>query len=567
MSTAIERPQIFWLRDTLWNLYGDFKSQLFDGHGLRLDEWKRQERATLVKSGAGRTIYRVRLPELDLYVKHFRVTTAFNLVHQVFRQGRAEKEFHLARLLKESGISTIEPVALGERWRNGVLFESYLLSEAIPNGLTLYELIECFIRPGRLDFPPELRIQFAEQIGRLAATIHESGIEHRDLHEKNIIVQKQSSEQYRFFILDLHELKIHRPLNWEKAIKDLARMGRYFTLRTSTIDRYRFFRSYALARGIPMSQLRALSRDVEDQTMASRADFWRRRDIRPQRKNPRVTEYQAPGAKAYALQDIPEETVRKLMSDSEGPFRDSVVHWWKIGRGTRVAEVELPTIRRGQTLIYKQYLFKGWHESAAAVARENQATRSWKYGGSLLLRELPTPRPLVLIHRMRCGLPHTSYLLTERVPNSQTITQYLERHLRDLEPPESRHILLGVLEKAAKLLRKLHERGVSHRDLKASNVLASTGEDLADPDLWLIDLDGVQTWLEVPERHRVQNLARFYVSFHHRPWLTRTDCLRFLKLYLGRHFKRERWRSLWEQVRSHAERKIARNLRRGRSVV
>lgn len=562
------QQQIFWIGDTLWNLYGDNKDQLFDANGLRLPQWKQQGRAVLVKNGSGRTIYHVRLPDLDIYVKHFRATTPINLLHQMVRRGRAEKEFHLAHRLKECGVDTIKPVALGERWHRGVLLESYLITETIPDGLTLYELIERFVLTDRMVFPPSMRFYFADELAKLAATIHAAGLEHRDLHERNIIVQPQPGGGYRFFLLDLHELRVHRELNWNRATRELARMGRYFTIRTTQTDRFRFFRKYAQYRGIAPEKIRELSRKVEHETMESRADFWRRRDTKPQNRASKIQEYSIPGARAYALSEIPEATVKRLMQDPDLPFQQSVLHWWKIGRGTRVAEVELPEIRRGDTLIYKQYYFKGWHESLAALFRQNQASRAWNCGAALLLRELPTPQPLVLIHKMRFGLPVTSYLVTERVPDALTISRYLERHLPGLEQEEQKRIVRGVIEEAAMLLRRLHERRVTHRDLKASNILVSTTDDPAHPKLWLIDLDGVQTWQTVPDKHRLQNLTRFYVSFHRSPWISLSDRLRFLKIYLGRRFRdRPHWKSLWSKILDQAERKIRRNLRQGRSVV
>ena len=228
----------------------------------------------------------------------------------------------------------------------------------------------------------------------------------------------------------------------------------------------------------------------------------------------------------------------------------------------------LPTIRSTETLIYKQYYFKGWHESLAALFRPNQATRAWTCGAALLLRELPTPRPLALIQRLRFGMPIASYLITERVPNADTILRYLDSRLPELPVAERRRVIRGVIAQAALLLRKLHDRGVTHRDLKASNVLVSPTDDLAHPRLWLIDLDSVQTWQTIPHGRRVQNLARFYVSFHQSPWITLTDRLRFLRLYLARGFSdKSGWKELWRSIRRQAERKIQRNLRQGRSVV
>lgn len=569
MSVSVQQQQqVFWIGDTLWNLYGNVRQRLFDNQGLRLEHWKEQGLATLIKQGPGRTIYRVRLPGLDLYVKHFRATTFVNFLHQLIRQGRAEKEFQLAHLLEECGVATVKPVALGERRRNGMLLESFLLTETIPNGLTLYELIEHCVMNQRMPFPPSRRFHLTRELARLAALIHQAGIEHRDLHERNIVAQANLEGNYRLFLLDLHELRLHKPLEWASACKELARMGRYFTLRTTVTDRYRFFVHYARSRGFSTERIRALASKTEHATLLSRADFWRRRDTRSPYKNSRLQEYRIGGMQIFAASEIPEETVRRLAADPDAPFHDHVVYWWKIGRSTRVAEVDLPTIRRGETLIYKQYNFKGWHESLAALFRSNQATRAWNWGAALLLRELPTPRPLVLIHKLRLGLPVTSYLITERVPDSLTINRYLQRHLANMDAKEGKRLIRGVLTESAYLLRKLHDRGVSHRDLKASNILASYSDDIAHPHLWVIDLDGVQTWHTVPERHRIQNLTRFHVSFHNNPWVSRADKLRFLRIYLGRAFAdKNRWKLFWHSIREHTEKKIARNLRKGRSIV
>ena len=569
LAPALEQ-QVFWLGDTLWNLYGDAKDRLFDANGLRLEQWKQEGRATLIKSGAGRTIYRVRLAGLDLYVKHFWATTRLSLLHQMIRQGRADKEFHLAHLLDECGVQTIKPVAFGERRRHGVLLESYLLTEAIPDGLTLYELIEQHILTGRVPFPPEARFRFAAELAKLTATIHQTGIEHRDLHEKNIVVRPMPDGTYRFYLLDLHELQIHRPLGWTRALKELGRMGRYFTLRTSTVDRLRFFKRYAELRGLAPDTIKSLARDAERVVLTSRAEFWRRRDTRPARKNLRIVRYETSSARAFAVEELAAETVYRLMADPDAPFDPddgAVKHWWKIGRATRVAEVDLPAIRSGSALIYKQYYFKGWHESIAALFRRNQASRAWNCGASLLLRELPTPRPLLLIHRLRFGLPITSYLITERVPDSMTIDRYLDRYLAQLDPTRRQRGQRALLIAAARLLRKLHDRRVTHRDLKATNVLVSANEDIENPKLWLIDLDGVQTWQAVPEKQRIQNLTRFYVNFHQRSEISLSDRLRFLRIYLGRGFRdRLQWKRLWHTILQEAEKKIQRNQRLGRGL-
>jgi len=551
-----------------WRVLPHYRSLLFDERGLRLSQWKDEGSAALVKAGAGRTIHRVRVPGADVYVKHFRAINPISLIHQCLRQGRAHKEFEVALELAELGVPTITPVALGERRRGGLLLESYLISESIADGMTLFDLIDRRLLASGEPIDPTLRFHLADELGVLAARIHNAGVEHRDLHERNIIVRPKDDGGLELFMLDLHELRRRPGGDWRWAERDLGRMGRYFTLRTSAADRRRFFRAYAAERRWPRSDTRVRAKLLEREVIESRADFWRRRDQRGPAKYNRINEFQSAGVKAYAVPELPSDFVHRVMAEPDAVFRH-VVAWWKQGRSTRVAAVDMPAIRRADPLVFKQYFFKGWHESLSTVMRPNQAERAWNHGAALLLRELPTPRPLMLVHKTVAGLPVTSYLLCERVPGAMGLCDYLEGKIAETrDPRQKRRVIEGVVDETARLLRMLHDRRVTHRDLKASNVLAEPTDDPAKPKLWLIDLDGVTTWKSVPERHRVQNLARINVSFWRCEWLTLADRLRFLRIYLGRDFYNRALRKrFWHAVAADTTAKIERNLRRGRTIL
>ena len=70
----------------------------------------------------------------------------------------------------------------------------------------------------------------------------------------------------------------------------------------------------------------------------------------------------------------------------------------------------------------------------------------------------------------------------------------------------------------ARLVRRMHVRGVYHRDLKANNILAR------GDDLWVIDLDRVDFMLSVDRPERVLNLAQLNGAIG--APATRTDRLR-----------------------------------------
>ena len=105
----------------------------------------------------------------------------------------------------------------------------------------------------------------------------------------------------------------------------------------------------------------------------------------------------------------------------------------------------------------------------------------------------------------------------------------------------------------------MHDRQVSHKDLKAPNILVTPAGDPV-----LIDLVGVTTGRAVPEPQRVRELTRLAASFVDSPAVTRGDRLRLLAAYLGAN--RGDWKSWWACVASGVRAKVRRNANLGRPL-
>jgi hypothetical protein len=65
----------------------------------------------------------------------------------------------------------------------------------------------------------------------------------------------------------------------------------------------------------------------------------------------------------------------------------------------------------------------------------------------------------------------------------------------------------------------------------------------------------------------VQNLARLHASFLAMPLVTRTDKLRFLRMYLNWALVgRSNWKGWWNEIAAATRAKAARNAKRGRPL-
>jgi tRNA A-37 threonylcarbamoyl transferase component Bud32 len=183
-------------------------------------------------------------------------------------------------------------------------------------------------------------------------------------------------------------------------------------------------------------------------------------------------------------------------------------------------------------------------------------------GHGLIERQLPTPRPLAMIHRY-CGhlLPMEGYLVTEKVPDAWGLPEAVQA-TRD-----PKRIRLWA-ERLARWVRRMHDRGVSHRDLKAPNILLQHATtDPANAAPVFIDLVGVRVSSRaVPWPRRAKDLARLNASFLAMPHITRTERLRFLLTYLRTGERVLDWKKWWRAVSGATLAKVAKNRRANRQL-
>jgi hypothetical protein len=254
-----------------------------------------------------------------------------------------------------------------------------------------------------------------------------------------------------------------------------------------------------------------------------------------------------PAANGFAVRDLPPGLVREWLADPDAVFTQPGVRILKDSRTSTVAELTVGS----RSVIYKRFNVKSHLAPVKNLLRPSPALRSWVLGHGVRDRGLPTARPLAVFHRRSLGLPTTGYVVFEKVPDALTLSEAVERY----------GAARAWAERLGRLLRLMHERQVSHRDLKAPNILMSGDEPV------LIDLVGVEAGRPVPDEVRVRDLARLNASFLGSPHVTRTDRLRVLRAYrLWALRGRGDWKSWWVRVAEATEAKAARNARTGRPL-
>ncbi len=144
----------------------------------------------------------------------------------------------------------------------------------------------------------------------------------------------------------------------------------------------------------------------------------------------------------------------------------------KIGNTSQVCR----TVWNGRQIVIKRYNHKGAIHSLRHAVKMSRARRSWIHGHRLRFLGVSTPEPLACIERWRGLLVWCSYIVTEYVAGCR-----LDHFLCDeAVSTEDRR---EQMEQVENLLGRLHDCGISHGDMKHSNILIGPdGPVLTDLD-------------------------------------------------------------------------------------
>ncbi len=575
--------RMFKFPDWEWSQFGDVGWWSRDGwgavllgpSGLRLDEWREQGRLSTVKAGPHRVVYRVDLPQGIIYIKHFLVPDYRAMFRQWVRRGKGRNEAKRSQHLSSIGVPTITPVALGERRKRKFLFENYLVTLAISSAIPLDEFVEEHLPELTEPARSQIRQRLARALAALTARLHDMGLLHQDFHPGNVMVRLSSENVPELFMIDLDALRKSRDVPWKVARQNLALLDHYFWLRSTRTDRYRFLKAYLKNRGERPPEVREFARGIEGLTRLWAERLWRRSGRRCRSSNKYFEVYPGRTTWCVASRDLDRTEIASLLEDPDLPFKKATTKLLKNSRTTTVAETTFLVRGQPTRVVYKRFNRKKWLDPWLTLFRPSRAWRSWQAGQDLVSRGIPTPQNLGFVSRGRSFkqaplswfLPHETYLITIKHENVVDLQTYARKVLPSLPEADRRHRIRSLTVSLAQLVRALHERSLSHRDLKASNVLISLDTEAGQNQLSLIDLVGVRLQYPIPMSRRVQNLARLCISLDMVPGRSRTDALRFLRLYLPRGLSPlNDWKGFWRSIDKAMGHKRLRNQRRGRPL-
>lgn len=500
-----------------------------------------------VKQGVDREVIRFCWHGHDVHVKCFCAprTLARRLMH--WWQTPAEREYRKLQAAATRRIAAPESLgfAISPDGR------SYLMTATVSDAVPLSHFMEV-----KTNGRPLLRRAVFRALGRFLAELHVAGLYHRDLHPGNILVRMLPNQTPQFLLVDFGPIRVGVSLSFRRTWGNLAMLNRWFILRSTRTERLRCWLEYVQQRKRLQSGWKpneSLPCRIERAAEKGNRRLWRRWAYRCLTSNNRFVHTQERNAELFRVRDVPFPDHWATWCRPTPPATAGFV--FKVSRSSWVIVHDLwlngtprPVIvkwMRG-TSRWREWIRRWWAPADL---------RAWIHGHRLRDCLLPTPRPLAL-YRAKDG--RGSLLVTDYLSSSIDLrAAILSAH------PKLRRQRLQVV---ARLVRRLHQRGWAHRDLKATNILLqrdSNGEESA----WIIDLAGAWRPIRLTHARRQRDLARLHASFHDMLGLTRTDRLRFLQWYWGERSQwKKAWKKWWYRIQQASERKKHQNVRRGRPL-
>jgi len=410
----------------------------------------------------------------------------------------AEREWRTAVALRAAGVAVAEPVGRSRATARGG--SPLLLTRWIEDGRTLAAWWEA-------ERDAAARRALARRVGELVGALHRARLAHRDLHPANVIVDGVGAP----WLVDLGRA---RRAGAATRAADWHALHHSFACRARAVDR---LRALAASGQLPRERTRrhAFLRRLERAAEQSRQRFLRHHEQRCDGRGRAFRPLAWPTARGVARRDAPAPLVAWFEQRLGGARRLAALRG---EAGLLAAAGARPIhVTRDSELWRLEVAGRAWavkwfddRGTLRRALRGSRARRAWRNAFRLRMADVATPAAQLLLEERSLARRPQSVLVTEFLDGATMLHHHVGR---------AGQAAASALAAAARLVARLHDEGLSQRDLKAENVLVA-----ADGSVALVDLDGIaRRVLDLPRVAR--DLARLNASFRDRgEAMTRVRC-------------------------------------------
>ena len=489
-------------------------------------------------------------PEIPaLYLKEYHLPNFLDGIKNLFHSP-AEREWDVAHKITKKDVPTFTPLAVGKFRRFGLLKKNYLISKSIDGAKPLKEYLpDCYPDQAGGDAPEKRSV--IEGLAQFVKDLHQKGIFHQDFHSGNILIGKDDKGKVHFYLMDLHRVKLQSTLTDRQRIQNLASLNTGLNQTTQKTERLRFLKAYFKGDGKEEANYPRFARLIEATTDKMMKKMWHKRDKRCMKNNKYFVPFKSDTCKGSINRDFYSPELLDLLHNPDRAFTEPRSIVIKDSNTTSSCFIPLKTAGKKVELHIKRYNYQNIFYALKNLFRTSRGKRVWKVANCWVLRNIPTPLPVAFLEQRKGRLLMKSFFITQKIDQSLPLISLFQKGTTN-SPDEIFKIRNELLQQGAHILRKMHERGVCHGDLKASNILVQKKAGQKEK-LYLVDLDSARVKKSVKEDDKIRDLARLNASLLDTRAISTPDRLRLLQYYLrqtGDQKVEEYWKMILERTQN-----------------
>lgn len=458
--------------------------------------------AKVIKQGPHRTVCRWEAESGEFYLKQFHQPDMRTRLRHWLRRSQAHWELSRHQRAEQRGMPTTEVVAIGQAAAWGG--ESALITRGIPGVTPLNEWL-CE-RTATLELRD--RRTLAERLGRLIATMHRRGVIHHDLHAGNLLL-RQEPAGWRFWVVDLSAMRFQStPASWADIGHHLGHLRHSLLPYLCETDQTAFFRAYwrefQQAGSVPLSNRQSILRDVAGRCDRFARDCCELMDRKWEKGTRKIFVMNTPSLHFRGLASLGIDRLQKLCHSA----------------------ADDPTIA-----VHVRRQTEAWEPSA----KFGWARHCWETGHALQRRVIPSLVPICLREPRGTDGQAESFVIQR-----ESTWDSLSARISDMQDAE----LLAVGQRVLDLLRRFHQQGFCHRQLRIDAFEIQFHD--TKPSIRLVRLGDVRQQTTT-HRQRLEELASLVSDAASHRVVSRSIRLRWLQQYLGRSAA-AMWKADWRFV-------------------
>jgi len=355
-------------------------------------------------------------------IKTYKYPDLIQKVKQLFKSTRGFREFNTTYVTAMKGVPVEVPVAYGER-KHIFTKESYLIIRKIERSCTLREYF-------RSNVSPKERRDVLRKFGKLAKTIHDSGVKQDDFSLDNFLVFIDETGERRLILIDFERVLLQAKILSEKQriwyLAKLNRAKRYF----SNTERLRFLVSYT---DDNFDYCKKLAKQIETVTVYIQKKDARKFYKQCIQENRKFGVFKNSNYHGHFRRDYSPETLLLLLNT--------------LGKSTQ----DVRYINNYRIARFTGKNFK----------------HVWMHANALFALRIDVPIPVGMFKRSSGKIPEEGFLISRMPENCIPLEQYNKLH------PDRNFILYTLL----RLAEQVSPFGVFHEDLNSQDIFIQTNEN------------------------------------------------------------------------------------------